>query len=45
MPPRTILDMKLEGSGSELDGLGHVGVSSFLTRIDQLLRKLLLCYL
>jgi hypothetical protein len=41
MPPRAILDMKLGGSGSELEGLGHVEVSSFLTRIDQLLRQLL----
>jgi hypothetical protein len=40
MPPRAILDMKLGGSGSELDGLGHVGVSSFLTRVGQLLRQL-----
>jgi hypothetical protein len=41
MPPRSILDMKLGGSGSVPDGHGHVGVSSFLTRIDQLLRHLL----
>jgi hypothetical protein len=46
MPPRDILDVKLGGSGSKLDGLGHVGFSSFLTRMDQnkqftLLRQLL----
>jgi hypothetical protein len=41
MPPRAILDMKLGGSGSELNGLGHIRVSSFLTRIVQQLRKLL----
>jgi hypothetical protein len=41
MPPRAILDVKLGGTGSELDGLGHVRVSSHLTRIDQMLRQLL----
>jgi hypothetical protein len=41
MPPRAILDMKLGGSGSELDGVGHVGISLFLTRVGQLLRQLL----
>jgi hypothetical protein len=39
MQLRAILDMKLGLNGSELDG--HVGVSSFLTRIHQLLRQLL----
>jgi hypothetical protein len=39
MPPRAILDMNLGGSGSELDGLGHVGGSSFLARVGQLLRQ------
>jgi hypothetical protein len=37
--PRAILDMNLGGSGSELDGLGHVGGSSFLARVGQLLRQ------
>jgi hypothetical protein len=41
MPPRVILHVKLGGTGSQLDGLGHVGVSSHLTRIDQMLRQLL----
>jgi hypothetical protein len=36
-----MLDMKLGGSGSELDDLGDVVVSSFLTRMDQLLRQML----
>jgi hypothetical protein len=41
MPPRVILDMKLEGKGSELDVLGYVGFCSSLTNIDQLLGQLL----
>jgi hypothetical protein len=41
MPPRALLDMKLGGSSSELDGLGDVVVSSILTRMDQLLRQIL----
>jgi hypothetical protein len=41
MPPRAIRDMKLGGSSSELDGLGRVGVSSFITRMDLLPRQLL----
>jgi hypothetical protein len=41
MPPLAILDMRLGGSGNELDGVGDVVVSSFLTRVDQLLLQML----